>query len=892
MSPMGWWRRLSRGREQGDLEQGLDEEVRFHLDQQIAKHIRQGMTPDEARRAALLRFGGIESAKESARDEFRPAVIQDFVRDMRIGARRLRRAKGLALVTILTIGLGTGSATAVFSVVHDVLMRPLPYPESDRLVRLYQIDKDGRRSRNVSAPNVNDWQALTHSFTSISRMSSWGPTPVTDGPEPMLAVTGLVSKEFFDVLGVHPVMGRDFTDAERKPGASPVAIISRSLWRRALASRSDFGSVPLHVGGGVYTVVGVMPDGFDFPEGTSVWLSSEAFNQNSESRTAHNYRVVARVGPAATLESAVADLSRVSRDLKTRYGEDTWMSDATALPLLKEMTASSAPTLQLLFGAALLLLMIATTNVSSLLMARAASRRQEFAVQMALGAGRARLARQLLAETAVLCLAGCVVGTLTAAWAVRLLVAIGPSTTPRLRDAHVDWVALVFALATAVVVTIVLGLLTAFGAQSGRLAPTLADGARGTLGRRGLAARRVLVVAQVALTLILLAGTGLLAQSFLRVLAVDPGFRVDNSLVIDITLSDSGNDYRARRIAQIDVLSERLRELPGVTHVGVTTGFPLGGGNYPNGQFLEMNSADEFKTFDDVAKLGPAAKARAVQANFRIVSGDYFATMGIPLVTGRVFEDRDGPDAPHVAVISRSLAQSRWRDRDPIGRYLQFGNMDGDLHGFRVVGVVGDVREQSLETQPAPTVYAFYRQRPNSIWRTSLVVQGPQADTMASAVRRVVREVNPKLPVDIRTVSEAFDASLTTRRFSLILIGAFGGAALLLAIGGLYALVSYTVAQRNREIGIRMALGATSGNLVAMVVRSGAVLAVIGCVIGLAASVALGQLIQGLLFGTAATDPAVLAGVGLVTIVASVAASLWPARRATRVSPVSSLRAN
>jgi predicted permease len=885
----GWWRRITRGREAGDLEHGLDEEVRFHIDQQIEKNMRQGMTPDDARRAAFVRFGGVEGSKEQVRDEFRPALLQDFARDMKIGARRLWRAKGFAVVAVMTIGLGTGAATAVFSVVNDVLLRPLPYPASDHLVLLYQLDKNGRKSRNVSGPNVDDWQTMTHSFAGIARMASWGPTPAASGEQSTMAVTGLVSKEFFDVIGVHPIIGRAFIDAEQKVGAPPVAIISRSLWRRAMESRTDLGATPLRIGGGMYTVVGVMPEGFDFPDGTGIWLPGESIAQ-SKSRTAHNYRVVARLRDGVSLESAIADISRVSRDMKARYGEDTWMSDATAASMLREMTASSAPTLRLLFGAAILLLVIATINVSSLLVARAAARRQEFAVQMAIGAGRGRLARQLLAETAVLCLAGSILGAVTATWAVRALVVIGPSNTPRLAGANVDWVALLFALGAATMTTIVLGLLTTLGARSTGIVSALADGARGTLGRRGLMVRRALVVAQVALTLVLLAGTGLLAQSFVRVLAVEPGFRVDNSLVLDVTLTDGGTDYRVVRTSQLDRITERLRALPGVTNVGVTTGFPFGGGNYPNGQFLEMTSADEFKSFADVAKLGPAARARTGFGSYRIVSGDYFATMGIPLFVGRVFEDTDSLNAPHVAVISRSLAESRWPTQDPIGRYIQYGNMDGDLRGLRIVGVVGDVREGSVEAPIAPTVYASYRQRPNSLWRTSIVVRGTRADTLGATVRTIVREVSPDLPVELRTVSQAFDNSLKTRRFSLILIGAFGGAAFLLAIGGLYALIAYIVAQRSREIGIRMALGATTGRLVSMVLRSGALLAVIGCAVGVAASIWLSRLVQGLLFNTAPTDPFVLTSVTAVTLVASIAASLLPARRATKVSPVRSLR--
>jgi predicted permease len=888
----GWWQRVINGWRGPALERGLDDEVRFHLEQQIAKNIRSGMTPEAARRAAYVKFGGVEPTKERVRDEVRPAVIQDFWRDMRIGARRLFRAPAFAAVAILTLGLGTGAATAVFSVVNDVLLRPLPYPEPDRLVRLYQIDGNGRRSRNVSGPNVDDWQVLTHGFASIARMSFWGPVPVVGGNEPTLANASMVSREFFEMIGGQPSMGRAFATNELKVGGPAVAIVSRSLWRRVLDASPDFGRTPLRIGGGTYTVVGVMPEGFDFPNGTAIWLPRES-QPPDQARTAHNFQVVARLGKDVTVDAAIVDLSRVSRDLKARYGDSTWMADATAVPLLTEMTATSAPALRMLFGAALVLLIIATTNVSSLLLARAASRRQEFAVQLAIGASRARIMRQLLAETLVLCLAGGLVGAVTAFWAVPALIALGPSTTPRLAGAHVDWLALVFALGISTGVSLVLGLLTALGAREAQLSSALSDTTRGgTLGRRGLAVRRLLVVVQVAATLVLLAGAGLLAQSFMRLMQVDPGFRLDDTLVLDVPITDGGSDYRVRRVAQVDALLERLRALPGVTHVGMTSGFPLGGGSYSTGQFLEMTSADELRSPEDIARLGATAKARAGNAGYRIASGGYFASMGIPLLQGRVFTDGDAPDAPHVAVISRSLAESRWPGRDPIGRFIQFGNMDGDRRGFQVVGVVGDVREQSLEAPIQGIVYASYRQRPNPIWRVSLIVRGPRPDAIAPSVRRIVREVNPELPLQIRTIDQAFNATLSSRRFSLVLIGVFGGAALLLAVCGLYALIAYIVAQRTREIGIRMALGATTGTLVAMVVRSGALLAIAGCAVGLVAAILLGSVVQGMLFGTAPTDPVVLAIVVAVTFGASITATLIPARRATRVSPVVSLRAS
>jgi predicted permease len=872
-----------------DLDRGLDEEIRFHLDQEIQKQIRLGHSPEEARRKAYVRFGGVEPLKERTRDEFRPALVQDFFRDMKVGARMLTRTPAFALAAILTIGLGTGAATAVFSVVNGVLLRPLPYPESDRLVRVFQLDNKGSRN-NVSGLNFEDWQRMTRSFGSMARMSFWGLVAVTGGTEPALATTTVVSKEFFGVMGVQPALGRGFSPDEQQLGGVPAAIVSRTFWQRSLESSPEFGRRALRIGDRVYAVVGVMPEGFEYPNGTAVWLARE-LDPPDTSRTAHNFQAIARLADGVRLEAAQAEISTVSRGLKERHGDGTWMSDASVVPLLEQLTATSRPALRLLFGAALLLLVIAVLNVSSLLLARAAARRRDFAVQLAIGAGRARLVRQLLAETSVLCLIGGVIGSVTAAWGVRALVVLGPRSTPRLAEAHVDWTALAFALGISTVAAVVLGLLTSLGARDAHLSSTLSDvGRGGTLSRRGVLTRQTLVVAQVALTLLLLAGTGLLARSFVRVLAIEPGFSLDDALIVDLTLSDGGSNFRQRRIAQVDALLERLRGVPGVTEAGMTSGFPLGGGNYSNGQFFEMATVDEFKSYTDILRVGPAAKERAGYAGFRVTSAEYFRSMGIRLVRGRLFENTDTADGGHVAVISQSLATARWPGRDPIGRYVQFGNMDGEQKSLRVIGVVGDVREITLEAPPVALLYGFYRQRPNSVWRVSFVVRGPSPETLTRVIPQIVRDVNPDLPFQLRTVQQAFDAALSNRRFSLLLIAVFGVAALVLAMLGLYAVIAYLVEQRTREIGIRMALGATSVDLLRLVAGRGVALAIAGSVAGIGGVFLLSPFVRDQLFLVGPADPLVLGVVATITVLASLTASLLPARRATRVSPVESLR--
>jgi predicted permease len=845
------------------------------------------MSPDKARRRALLRFGGVDQVKEATRDEFRAGALEDFGRDLRYGARVLRRAPGFAVVSILTLGLGIGAATAVFSVVDGVLLQPLPYPDADRIVRLFQIDGNGRRTTTVSEPNFEDWKNGTRSFRAMAEMSP-GPMPaVVNGQSAMISGAG-VSREFFDVMGVRPMMGRGFDDNEQRVGGTPAAVVSHKFWQTRLASAPLDGQT-VRVGQTAYQIVGVMPPGFDYPAASEYWFPRE-LSPPTPSRTAHNFQIVARLAANVPLATAQAEISALSKSLKVRYGDDTWMFDATAIPLREQLTATSRSTVLILFGAALLLLLIACLNVSNLLLARVASRRREMAVRLAIGAGRWRIARQLLAEALVLCVAGGATGLLIAFAGVRTLVAMQPGNLARIDNVQLSWTVMGFALGTSLVAAVMLTLAATLRAGDRELRSELAESQRTSAGgRASQRLREVLSVSQVALTLVLLTGAGLLTRSFVRVLTVDTGYRTDSALVLDMTSPRFPDADARRRHAEFQhQLLSRVETLPGVRQVALINDFPLGGGRYSNGQFLEMTSPDELKSFEDLRKLGDQAKARAGLAGFRIASEDYFTTMGIPLIRGRVFEESDGPDAPHVAVISASLAQTKWPDQDPIGKFIQFGNMDGDLRGFRIVGIVGDVREMSPEAVPGPLFYGYYRQRLAS--RFSVVVRGESLESTAAAAQQIARQLNPDLPVQARRIEEAFDRSLASRRFSLALIAAFSVSALMLAMLGIYGLISYLVAQRTREIGIRMALGASSRDLLRLILGKGAMLAVMGTGVGLVAALALTKLVEGLLYGITARDPIAFAGVTALTLVAVVAASYLPARRALRVAPVDSLR--
>jgi putative ABC transport system permease protein len=882
-------RRIASLFRRSQIENGLNDEIAFHIEQQTAKNIRAGMTPDAARRAALVRFGGVEQVREATRDEFRAGVLEDFGRDLRYGARVLVRAPGFAIVAILTLGLGIGAATAVFSVVDGVLLQPLPYPEPDRIVRLFQIDANGRRQGNVSDPNFEDWKTGTHSFAAMAQMSAY-PVPVVVNGQSAMINGANVSREFFDVMGVRPMMGRGFSEVEMRVGATPAAVVSHRFWQNRLLG-SPLNGQTLRVGTITHQIVGVMPPGFDYPAASEYWTPRE-LNPPSTARTAHNSQAIARVKEAIGLSTAQTELSALSKSLKSRYGDNTWMSDATAIPLREQLTATSRSTVLTLFAAAVLLLVISCLNVSNLLLARVANRRREMAVRLAIGAGRFRIARQLLAEALVLCVAGGVAGLAVAIGGVDALVAMQPGNLARIDNVQVNWTVMTFALGASVVAAVMLTLAATLRTGDRELKSELAESQRTSAGgRASQRVREALSVSQVALTLVLLIGAALLTRSFIQVLMIDPGYRVGSAWLLDLQspgLPDA--DARRRHVTFQHELIARLRQLDVVSEVALINDFPLGGRFYANGQFFEMTRPDEFQSYDEIRKLGEQAKARAGFAGFRIASEDYFRVMGIPLIRGRVFEESDGPDAPHVAVISESLAKTKWPGQDPIGRFIQFGNMDGDRRGFRIVGIVGDVREISPEAVPGPLFYGYYQQRVTS--RFSVVLRTAPIAPLGELLQQTVRELNPDVPVQARRIEDAFDRSLAGRRFSLVLIAVFGVSALLLAMLGIYGLIAYLVAQRTKEIGIRMALGASSRDLLRLIVGKGLTLAVVGTSVGVVSALALAKLVEGLLYGVTAYDPVAFGSVIALTLIAVLIASYVPARRALKIAPVDSLRAS
>jgi predicted permease len=876
------------------VERELDAELRAHLDLLANEKMATGMSPDEARRSARIEVGA-EEVKEQVRDVRAGAVVEQCAADLRYGLRLLRRNPGFAAVAILTLALGIGATTAIFSVVYGVLLRPLPYFEPDRIVELREVGAKGNRM-SFADPNFEDVRARNHSLAGVAEYA-WWLTSVSGGSEPTRTLVAYASRDFFPVMQVQPTLGRGFAPDDQRFGAAPVALVSYAYWKQYLGGATDLSRLRLTVENQSAAVVGVLPPGFRFPGDSDVWVPRELL-QRLPSRTAHNFHVIARLRDNVSLARARAELSAIAALLKRQYGRDTMMVDVAAIPLQENLTSGARPSLLILLGAVGFLLLIACANVVNLLLAQAAARNRELTLRSALGAGRRRLVRQFLTEALLLATTGGALGVLAAMWGVRALSAIAPHDLPRLEDVAVNLPVLLFALGISVLVAAALGILTALRATSGESPRALAEGARGEAGTlHAQRVGRVVIAAQLAITLVLLVGAGLLGRSLLRVLSVDPGFRTDHIVTMDLALPPADSAARwaqverdkQRRVQVVNELFARLRRLPGVQDVGATNALPLAG-DVADGTYVLMNPQDPVPgTMRDLEALFHQSW-RTGDADYCATSEGYFRALDIPLLRGRLFDGRDTMDAPHAALISQSLAREKFAGQDPLGHLIEFGNMDGDLRPLTIVGVVGDVRSGSLEARPRPTIYVNYRQRPQATRLMVVMRAGAGPAAILPAARDVVRTLDPDVPPGFSTFSQIFSASLDTRRFNLILIAVFACTALLLAMAGIYGVTAYSVARRTREIGVRMALGASAGSVLRLVLSQGMLTAAIGVAAGVAGSFALTRTMQSLLFGVSATDPLTFAGVALLLALVAFLASYLPARRATRVDPTVALR--
>jgi putative ABC transport system permease protein len=806
--------------------------------------------------------------------------------DLKYAFRTLLKRPGFTIVAILTLALGMGAATAIFSVVDAVLLRPAPYPNPEQLVEVRELDERGR-GMPVCEANFNDLAARNHSFAAIARYAVWT-QPVAGGRDAIRANTGLASRDFFKVLGIQPMMGRFFSEGK----VEDVAVVSYGFWKRQLGAPASLDNVTLRFGNRSFAVIGVMPAELEFPAGTDLWYPAEILPPNT-SRSGHNWKVVARVKPEVSLDQARADSAAIGQQLKKEYGREIDAVSFATLPLRERSVHEVRKILYVLCGAVGVLLLIAGSNVGNLLLVRATVRRKEIALRAALGASSSQLARQFIIEALLLTLAGAALGTVVSIWGVDLIVGMYHRNLPQVGAIGINPKVLAFSLGIAVLLGIALGLVPAVRASRNQLQQDLQDAGRGgTTSRANRRIRNGLIVAQIALTLMLLVGAGLLARSFQQLLSVNPGFVSQSAVAMTISVPEADDPVGQRKLAQFcQQLLVRLESMPGVIAVGATDVLPMSG-NGANGRFLIEEGGVTVGSMEEFGKKMTALQGtdRIGDAQHRVASGGYFATMHIPLVRGRTFQESDGPDNPHVAVISESLAKRYFPNADPLGKQIQFGNMDGDLHLLNVVGVVGDVRDQTLDANPQPTIYVNYFQR-GSLSDFAYVVRAQgDAASLISAMRREAQRANPEMPIKFETLEQLVSSSLDSRRFGMVMVGEFAGTALLLAMVGLYGVMAYITAQRTQEIGIRMALGAQRVDMLRLVFRQSFALVFTGVVLGVLASIALTRLLSTMLYGVQVTDLITYGGVVLVLISAAALASYIPARRAMKVDPMVALR--
>ncbi|MGA8143752.1 MAG: ABC transporter permease [Candidatus Acidiferrales bacterium] len=870
------------------VEVDLDEEVHSHLEMLTEENIRAGMSLKDAQRAARIELGGIEQVKEQVREERVGNWLRSVISDCRYGARQLRKNPGFTVVVVLTLALGIGATTAIFSVVYGVLLRPLPYPNSNRIMAVFEVTSEGRPSR-VADPNFDDFRDQSRSFQAIAKYND-DVASVSGASQPTRTTVASVSPDFLKVFGIQPILGRDFSVSDTKKGAAPTVLVSYGYWRQHLGSPRNLSQSHLKIDSVVFSVIGVLPTGFRFPADVDLWLPADSDGENP-SRTSHNYNAVGRLRDGVTVQQANQDISAIARRIHDTSSEqdDYLLKDGIVVPLQDSITGKARSPLLVLLGAVGFLLLVACANVANLLLAQASARERELAIRSALGAARRRLIRQFLTEAFLLSLVGGGLGVLLALWGVATLVALAPENLPRLDSVSISIPVLVFAFLLSTAVAAGLGAFTAARGTSGYPREGLLEGGRGQAGSQGSQrVGRVIVAAQIAITLVLVVGAGLLGRSLMKVLEVNPGFRVDKILTMDVSLPwvDDPKAKAGQAIFFLNLI-DRLKQIPGVRKVGATSGLPMDGG-LPDGMFLLMTQNEAPKTTDELVAMFQQ-KERIGNADFCAATEGYFQALGIPLVRGRIFDEHDGLNSPQVAVISESLARDRWPNQDPIGHTIEFGNMDGDLRLLTIVGIVGDTHEYGLDVPPRPTVYVNLFQRPRAAITLTML---SDADTrlVASAARGILQDLNPEIPVRFRTVSQVYSASLGSRRFNVILIGFFGITALLLATAGVFGVMAYSVSRRTREIGVRVALGADRGDVLRMILGQGLRTIFIGVAIGIAGSLAVMRTLESQLFGVTATDPLTFGGVTLLLVGAALLACYIPARRAARVDPMVALR--
>ncbi|HEX4494834.1 MAG TPA: ABC transporter permease [Thermoanaerobaculia bacterium] len=802
-------------------------------------------------------------------------MIDALRRDLALAIRGLLRAPGFATAAVLTLALGIGGTATMFTAVDAAFLHPLPYPESDRLAMAWQT-RETRRHISVSMLDAVDWGKRNHAFAHLAAFYA-GPVNVSTGGEPRRVTAGNVAQDFFNALGVQPRIGRTFSDAEMLPKGPPAVIVSDRLWRQAFGGAPRLEGHRLRIEGLDDPVIGVMPAGFDFPERSEIWFPLPT--EDGTARSAHNYSVIGRLRPDVSMARAQADMDTVAASLARDYPQDETAYGVAVVPLRRDLLGATGPVLLLLLGAVSFVLLIACANVANLLLARSLARRGETTVRLALGAGRRALVRPFVLESLVLSLAGGGLGLGLAALASRFLAGLAPAQVLDPASFRLDGWVLLFTFLVALAVGLLCGLAPALRASRQDLRTALAVGGRGVAeGRRGM---RVLIGAEVAIAFVLLVGAGLLLRSVWRLQEVEPGFQPHHVTLLNFAmggLAGSKYDDPQWRSRFFSSLLDRAAALPAVRQAALINDPPLSG-----------SSSDGTLELEDVAGE-PSGQTRT--AHYRLIGGDYFATLGIPVLRGRALAAADRADAPQVAVVNATLARDLGGPGKALGRRVRIPGMDGVEARATIVGVVGDVHHRGLALPPVPEIYFPLVQRPLRSDQMSLAVKSDEAPgQVEKALREAAHALDPGLPVDGGSMDGLLAADLAQGRFRARLLGGFAAVALALAGVGIFGVVSYAARRRYREVGIRMALGADRGTVRSLVMREGMTPVVLGMTVGIAAAFALSRLLASLLFEIDVADPATFLGVALLLGLAALLSTYLPAQWATHVDPVEALRA-
>jgi putative ABC transport system permease protein len=859
------------------VDQEFTEEIQAYLDMSIEAKIRQGLAPREARRNALVELGGVEQVQEKVREIRMGQFIETAWRDVRTGVRALVHSRVFTAVTVLSLALGIGANTAIFSVVNGLLLRPLPYPESERIVDVWhtppQQSFPGLDRFSVSPANYLDWKAQSRVFEQMA-VYGYAGLSLSTSNDPLPLIGATVSSDFFSVLHSNAMQGRTFTPDEEQPGRDQVVVIGHGLWQRAFGANPNIIGQTVTLNSRSFTVVGIMPAGFEFPREADLWVPLAWDDKERQTRSIHDYLVIARLKQNISLAQAQAEMSTISSRLEQQYPEADKGWGAVVIPIREDLVGDIRTALLVLFFAVGFVLLIACANVANLMLARGANRQKEMAVRIALGAGRSRLVRQLLTESVLLAVTGGVLGLLLAVWGSRMLVRLG--SLPNSSDVGIDIWALGFTLLVSFAAGIVIGIVPALQFTRASLSETLKQGS----GRTGGSpikqhTRKALVISEVALSLVLLIGAGLMIRSFWKLQNVDPGFDTSNALTMSVMLTPIRYSEPHQQLAFFDRAIEQIRAVPGVVSVGATTTIPLAGGG----------STQPFS----VEGRPTGAIAEQPMAQTRYISPDYFRAIGIPLRQGRVFSDQDRDNSVPVVIISEAMARRFWPGENPIGKRLT-PSFHLEQGAREIVGIVGDVKTSGLDVDASAMMYLPFKQSPRPF--ISFVVRtASNPESLIQPVSKAIYSIDKEQALtDVQTMEQVLLKSLSGRRFNMTLLLAFAGVALVLAAVGVYGVMNYTVTLRRRELGIRMALGAEATDVLRLVLGQGLTLTLIGVAAGLISAYALTRLMASLLYGVTATDYLTFASVSAVLIAVGLAASYVPARRATKVNPTIALR--